>query len=449
MVEQSILIYDANNTGGDAEKARAIIKSLSLPKNEKIVAFIIGDKHTPREIVNILKDELNLLSLTEISEEFEEAILGFSIGRILENWKDTPFQKNIYLVSSDKRLACILVPMIEAGYNLTIIGFNVNLTKYPNGQLEKTKRVDLAKLFPKDVKVPTNGFQFDCNVYPYYYGSELTEGIPAFLRAITFPERSKSPLPKLIPLPLLPEEITIGGNPNKVDLPLAYWDQKLWVRGKKMKYALSLYSPHAFFGKKLSGWYIRSAKGHRKERGLSINNKKIDAACGNVSINSGDIIRLSGFCFEFCQSLEEKTEISGLNNRTMPDLLEFIERRIHNEIIIFLKDKAKTAGADWFSLIPSEILDECENRRKGGGNKNEPLSNFLFIKEESDIVKTYWEEIKAINFFKAWSSKTQWDRAIGALIFVRNKVAHPIRGKITEKEKLFIENLANYLSIKT
>jgi hypothetical protein len=426
------VLYDEENVGGGATRAEEILQLLRSSGAE-IRLFIVASKD--RNILKNITTIFEHVAPVEAPRVFSnkdsaDAMLimysGFCLAKAISNQE----YDGIVSVSDDKLISQSLRLWVDKGLRAYILCKTETSRFTAISPKIKTIRYDY-----KSKKKATHSPTFDRETYPYVYEGNAPAR-QSYLEVISLPNK-RAPIPKYVILPLVGEEISVGANRKfrrgnaeieKIqDCALDYWQHDRYP----------LYSPNVFFGLDEGGWYLRSAKGFRREmNAVMVNNKLIDSSDGKVRLKNGDNIFVKGFVFRF-DEIDAITYNFPKSLENPHDKIDAIELFLHK--LIF--ETLSSASSDWWtSLVPPTVRETCERMQTENKSSNHP-SRFLYIRDMITIISENWTLFCPTPIGKAWTSNKLFKKGSGHLISVRNKVSHSMRGPLDARDSAFLSAL--------
>jgi hypothetical protein len=418
------LLYDAENIGGGAIRAREVLEALSAAGFHVISAAATCQTSVYDALGRVLPLEPAILSgSTPAGKEYEDILLATASGYFLcRALRGADSIQGIILASADKLLSMCLLPWLRGGFPTYIVGLRPFVVD------QSLVRLGVRAIVLEDSSAAKTKAQPPPVFLPDRYRFNFANDSPSKttgLEVVTVPV-PREPMPRFIPFPVTPDELTIGSR-TVCDIPLEYWTTR----------SGEIYSPHAFVGCTTSGWHIRSAKGHRaRSKAVIVNDRFIDASRGNVPIQSGDDVTVGPFKFRFFAAPRERLG-EAIEMAKDFEIISRIEQRLHMLISRVLRSVSKDW---WLDMIPEDVRDRCEGRQKGERDEEHPF-RFTQLPDLQNILLTNWDIFQENGLESIWSSKSQMRRAFNCLIRSRNLTMHPTRGGADENDRIFLERL--------
>lgn len=421
-VMQFLLLYDCSNVGDGVERASLIMNTLRGESIEVKVIIVVGKEPSLSKLKNYFSTIAETMSIRETGmKQSGDVMLAEMSGFILsEVTKGNRRLEGIVVASNDKSLMYCAKHWAELGKSAFVLVAN------PDKYSGTPKGVTLISYKPISSAVggTKTAMEFSPESYPYIFESIDTIMCDHdYLEVEKVPVKNE-PLPRIIPIPLKMDEISIGGG-QAADIKLDYWDN---LERK------TIYPINAFLRSKGIGWEIMSAKGFRRGRGsVVVEGKIIDSATGYIILHNGVNFKIGGFEFKIFYKDRLVLDPKG-NRKTLDDICNFIELTIARYIQVSFSEADKSW---WPNLIPKKIRLKAEKRK---GTEEDPF-RFLDFSDLVKLVLLNWESIHFPFIFQLWHSKDQAKIGMGKIVQIRNKLKHPLRKAPTLDEEEYLKRV--------
>lgn len=140
-------------------------------------------------------------------------------------------------------------------------------------------------------------------------------------------------------------------------------------------------------------------------------------------------------------------ESSGVYNEETRDNIFHIQEHIKEFIFITLKNEFLQNPTDWWRLgVPKQIQKDCAVKSIEV-DPPEPPENFLLVLDYQKIIKANWKLLGDVFTPPDMKQANKDDKLSWFIDFnsIRNRVMHPERQTVTEKEYQFIKQINNWL----
>ena len=244
------------------------------------------------------------------------------------------------------------------------------------------------------------------------------------LVAVAAPDNEKSDFPSFFPFPHSKSVIYVGANS---DISLDKWDFKEKKKGLYLKHVLFEYHPSP-----ISQWTIRSMHGVRRgSKAVIVNGTDIASHNGSVLINSGDIIILGGFSFEFRSNRKEEL----LNYESPEILIKYTELLLKSQVEKFSKEDIPN-----HLFSPSKIPRPINVKSNSDGTTTWLLA---FIGDYGEMLAANWDSPLMTGYRKQFLSKELFKSDMKRIRPIRNMLDHPkaLNASINDDDRQFLADL--------
>lgn len=415
--------------GAHADRASAVINTLEENGVEVSQVAVVGQSNEVDKLRTFFRGRLGISKVTSriapAGKNAGDIVLSCLAGRFLEVAITSDEIKAVALASEDKNLAKCLLPWIREGFSTYSVLINKDTEGYYSyNKLKKVTSFRLknsSKKSKQKYKSKEPVFNERYNAYEY---EDSYSGSLDVIEVVKVPT-ARSPVPSYIPLPPRLEELTAGSTGSN-DVPLKYWEEPH-----------ELYSPHVYLGFRHEGWYIRSAKGHRRgKKSVIVRGKNVNSQDGNIDIYDGDEIQFGGFELVLRTNDIIDHEIN-LDSDSNYEVVTYIEKFLHQLIV----DRLSSEREDWWEdMVPEKTKNRCESRSPKD-TREHPI-RYSTISDLDKCISKNWRLFKKGKFASSWKSKTKFRDSVSDLIQVRHKVMHSTRPDPTPKEEAFLQKMA-------